>query len=211
MKKTTIITFLIILVLLLPGCSDKKTTKTSTTENITSSEISTISLTEPTSGPVVTYDAKSDSTQASADEPASVSEKESEPSGAKETLTVPDVPETTATEAAIKAPVQTDFVADLKIASSVSQLITVSAVSSSATVIMHEKDSDGIWHQIHTTSGFTGYQGVGSASEGSAYTPEGLYGLSIAFGIQPDPGTGIGNYTQVDNSHYWVDDPASAY
>ena len=41
-------------------------------------------------------------------------------------------------------------------------------------------------------------------------TPEGVYPLTQAFGVAPDPGTDL-PYVQVDASHYWVDDPNSQY
>lgn len=211
MKKTTIITTMIILILILSGCADKKNTGSDPSDFVTpmASDAVSDSLTNSSSSSVSEQASKPDSSA----ESNSVSEKETAPAATKEAVTTPYVPITSEAEPepSSNAPVQTDFVADLKIAASVTQLITVSAVNSSATVIMHEKDADGIWHEIHRTSGYTGYQGVGIAHEGSAFTPEGLYGLSIAFGIQPNPGTGIGNYKQVDSSDYWVDDPNSKY
>lgn len=75
---------------------------------------------------------------------------------------------------------------------------------------MHEKDAGGVWQELLSTNGYVGANGVGSASEGSMTTPEGVYPLTQAFGVAPDPGTDL-PYVQVDASHYWVDDPNSQY
>lgn len=117
------------------------------------------------------------------------------------------------TEAVTEASVQEeplDFVTYMDAAAYTSQLIVVSSYGSSATVTMHQKDGNGVWSQVMSTSGYVGMNGVGQALEGFYYSPAGTYTLSRAFGVSANPGCTIG-YTQVNDSHYWVDDPNSAY
>lgn len=106
--------------------------------------------------------------------------------------------------------VDKDFVSRLKAAQNVNQMIVVSASGSNAIVTMHERDNSGIWHEILATSGFVGSNGVGKASEEDTKTPAGVFTLGSAFGIKDNPGTTL-NYTKVDGSHYWVDDPYSLF
>lgn len=75
---------------------------------------------------------------------------------------------------------------------------------------MYEKGADGIWQEILRTSGYVGSHGVGKASESDTKTPAGCFTLSHAFGVEENPGT-IVSYTQVNESHYWVDDVNSSY
>ena len=103
-----------------------------------------------------------------------------------------------------------DWVAELSVASSHSQLIIVSARGTSATVSMHNKNEDGTWSELLSTSGRIGKNGLGKTAEGDKKTPTGVYGFTTAFGILPNPGCAIG-YTQVDDSYYWVDDSYSQY
>lgn len=117
-----------------------------------------------------------------------------------------------ATDSTSATPIQSsDFVANLNISQNYSQIIVVSANGINATVSMHETDVNGIWSEIMSTSGYVGKNGVGKASESDTKTPAGIYGLSIAFGIQPDPGTALQPYRQVTDSDYWVDDVKSAF
>ena len=46
--------------------------------------------------------------------------------------------------------------------------------------------------------------------EGDGKTPKGLFTLTTAFGIQPDPGSGL-PYRQVTAESYWVDDQNSRF
>lgn len=103
-----------------------------------------------------------------------------------------------------------DFVENLSIATRTNQLIIVSASGTTAKVTMHEKNESGSWTQIMSTSGYVGSQGVGQASESSSRTPAGSFTFGKAFGVNANPGSNY-SYVQVDGSHYWVDDPASAY
>jgi len=102
------------------------------------------------------------------------------------------------------------FVAELEIAKTADQILVVSASGTTAEITMHVKNADGFWYELFFTYGYVGYNGVGTASEGSQTTPKGVYSLTTAFGILQDPGTAL-PYTQVDASHYWVDDPSSRY
>ena len=90
------------------------------------------------------------------------------------------------------------------------QLIIVSANGSRADVSMYVKTSSSSWETIVSANGFVGMEGVGTASEYSSRTPAGIFSLSLAFGVNSNPGTSL-PYTHVDSSHYWVDDPDSTY
>ena len=90
------------------------------------------------------------------------------------------------------------------------QLIIVSANGSRADVSMYVKTSSSSWETIVSAYGFVGIEGVGTASEYSSRTPAGIFSLSLAFGVNNNPGTSL-PYTHVDSSHYWVDDPDSTY
>lgn len=114
------------------------------------------------------------------------------------------------TEGTAQASSQGDWVQSLRIAQSLNQLIVVSTSGSRATVSMHNKNADGTWTEILSTSGFIGRNGLGKTREGDRKTPVGVYGFTSAFGIRPDPGCSLG-YTQVDDSYYWVDDPSSSH
>ena len=102
------------------------------------------------------------------------------------------------------------WVADLDIAETASQIIVVAADGSNAMVSMHNKEDDGTWTEILSTAGKIGKNGIGKTKEGDGKTPTGVYRFMFGFGNMPDPGCGL-NYTQVDDSYYWVDDSDSAY
>lgn len=102
------------------------------------------------------------------------------------------------------------WVADLDVAETANQIIIVAADGSSATVSMHNKAEDGTWTEILNTDGKIGRNGIGKTKEGDGKTPTGVYRFLFGFGNMPDPGCGL-NYTQVDDSYYWVDDSDSAY
>jgi len=102
------------------------------------------------------------------------------------------------------------WVVDLDVAETASQMIVVAADGSDANVSMHIKEKDGIWTEILSTVGKIGRNGMGKTKEGDGKTPTGVYRFLFGFGNMPDPGCGL-NYTQVDDSYYWVDDSDSAY
>ncbi|MCQ2501783.1 MAG: GBS Bsp-like repeat-containing protein, partial [Lachnospiraceae bacterium] len=104
----------------------------------------------------------------------------------------------------------TDMAGSMKVAAENNQLILVSASGTSAQITMLNKNTDGTWFQLLTTSGYVGINGVGPTTEWNGRTPPGVFGFTKAFGILPNPGTAF-QYTQVDSSHYWVDDVNSKY
>ena len=101
-----------------------------------------------------------------------------------------------------------DFASKLDAASDYDRLIVVQCSGTRCTLTMHKKDSDGLMNQILSTSGWIGKNGLGTASEGSSYTPKGIFEPDIALGIKADPGCGI-DYHQVDDSDYWDCDSSS--
>lgn len=105
---------------------------------------------------------------------------------------------------------ETSWVADLDVAEMANQIIVVAADGSNATVSMHNKEEDGAWTEILNTAGKIGRNGIGKTKEGDGKTPTGVYRFMFGFGNMPDPGCGL-NYTQVDDSYYWVDDSESVY
>ena len=98
------------------------------------------------------------------------------------------------------------WVAALPAARGASQLFVVGGVGqTTAWVSLHEKDADGAWHQLMTTPGFIGRDGLGKTREGDGKTPVGVFRFTMAFGISPDPGS-VMPYTQIDENFYWSGD-----
>ena len=95
-----------------------------------------------------------------------------------------------------------------------SQIITVvSKGGSYGELVFWEKDSAGEWFIVDKVSARLGQNGMKAASEVyemDKSTPTGIYSLTEAFGINPDPGSMI-RYRQLDGSEYWVDDVYSEY
>lgn len=114
------------------------------------------------------------------------------------------------TEAPTTELIQDDWVANLGVASSTSQIIIVSASGNTATLSMHNKDENGKWYELLSSHAYLGKNGIGKSREGDNKTPTGIYHFTSAFGINSDPGC-IFPYTQVDSSYYWVDDSSSSY
>lgn len=75
---------------------------------------------------------------------------------------------------------------------------------SSAHLTMYEKTTEG-WTEILSCPAFIGENGMGKAREGDSKTPEGIFGLPIAFGIKDDPGAKI-PYAKVNENLYWCGD-----
>ncbi|ORT99646.1 Choline-binding protein [Anaerovibrio sp. JC8] len=99
-----------------------------------------------------------------------------------------------------------DWVQQLPEAYTSQQLFVVAGVEgTTAWISMHEKNKQGQWHQIMTTPGFIGKQGLGKTREGDGMTPVGTFYFNAAFGIAPDPGCAI-PYQQVDENCYWSGD-----
>lgn len=77
-------------------------------------------------------------------------------------------------------------------------------------VVFAERTQDG-WKCIVDTDGHVGWGGITTnAYDGSLATPEGVYGLGFAFGINENPGTRM-EYRLVDENDYWVGDQNSDY
>ncbi|MFF4685862.1 L,D-transpeptidase family protein [Streptomyces sp. NPDC001307] len=92
------------------------------------------------------------------------------------------------------------------------QLITVKASGSYATVTAWAKGSSGWKAQFSTTAGRVGANGVVAGStrrQGTYTTPTGTYTLTEGFGVEAG-GTSM-PYTQVNSAHWWVEDPQSRY
>ena len=103
-----------------------------------------------------------------------------------------------------------NWVSNLNIAQTHNQLIMVLATGEKAIISMHNKDINGNWEELFSTSGYVGKNGIGKAKEGDMKTPTGVYKFTSAFGIKENPGT-VFDYIQVDDSYYWVDDSNSKY
>lgn len=102
------------------------------------------------------------------------------------------------------------WVANLNAAADAEQLAIVSGThGSNARFSLHEKVNDE-WHEIISCPAFIGKKGWGKTKEGDMKTPKGIYTFTMAFGIKEDPGCQM-EYTQVDDSHYWVGDSSSEY
>lgn len=93
------------------------------------------------------------------------------------------------------------------------QVITVSARGSYATVTAYQF-SRGSWRAVlRTTAARVGTNGVVAASvrrQGTYTTPGGTFTLTQSFGIKPDPGTAV-PYHQVTSHDWWVEDNNSPY
>ena len=94
---------------------------------------------------------------------------------------------------------------------SVTQLFVVAGMGmdkTTATISMHERDSDGSWKQVLSTPGYVGKNGLcldADHAEGCGQTPIGVYKFNKAFGIAADPGCAI-PYVQVTDNTYWSGD-----
>ncbi len=86
------------------------------------------------------------------------------------------------------------------------QVITVQAASSSATTarldLWQRSSLGGFWHAAGPVTAYVGELGIGRASEGSARTPAGVFGLTEAFGNQPSNGTRL-PYFQASRADWW--------
>nr|WSW67407.1 L,D-transpeptidase family protein [Streptomyces sp. NBC_00995] len=92
------------------------------------------------------------------------------------------------------------------------QVITVRAGGSYATVTAWQKGASGWKSQFSTTAGRVGSNGVtnGSTRRQNTYTtPSGTYTLTEGFGVRSG-GTAM-PYTVVNSGHWWVEDPESRF
>ena len=104
-----------------------------------------------------------------------------------------------------------DWISSLEQAETAQQLFVVAGIGeTTAYISMHEKDGNGIWHQVMTTPGYIGKYGLGKTKEGDAKTPVGTFEFNYAFGIAEDPGCAI-EYHQVDENDYWSGDQRDGY
>ncbi|MER7174560.1 L,D-transpeptidase family protein [Streptomyces mesophilus] len=92
------------------------------------------------------------------------------------------------------------------------QLITVEAGGSYATVTAWAKGAAGWKSVLSTRAGRVGSKGVVPGStrrQGTYTTPGGTYTLTEGFGLEPG-GTSM-PYTRVNSTHWWVQDPESKF
>ncbi|MFR1651513.1 MAG: L,D-transpeptidase family protein [Lachnospira eligens] len=200
MKKTIILTLLLITALVANGCGNKKNVSDNQTVKETASSViqqETVRLsTQETTTEQMSSEQITDSETAL---------EETKTSAGVETADYSQVSDETAPQVA--EPDNNSFAAGYAAASQYSQLVIVQSNGTNATVTMHELQ-DGVWTEILRTDGFVGSNGVGEASEFTSATPQGTFPLYFAFGINPDPGTKV-PYLQVDEYDYWVGDSSS--
>lgn len=199
-KKTIILTLLLITALVANGCGNKKNVSDNQTVKETASSViqqETVRLsTQETTTEQMSSEQITDSETAL---------EETKTSAGVETADYSQVSDETAPQVA--EPDNNSFAAGYAAASQYSQLVIVQSNGTNATVTMHELQ-DGVWTEILRTDGFVGSNGVGEASEFTSATPQGTFPLYFAFGINPDPGTKV-PYLQVDEYDYWVGDSSS--
>ena len=100
--------------------------------------------------------------------------------------------------------------AELDCANQTDQIVLVDYQGGSrANVSFHEK-VNGLWTQLYATEGYVGAKGIGKTREGDQKTPSGTYNLTMAFGIQSDPGANL-PYVKVTQYHYWCGTSGSEY
>ncbi|WP_317452951.1 LysM peptidoglycan-binding domain-containing protein [Streptomyces sp. CBMA29] len=93
------------------------------------------------------------------------------------------------------------------------QVITVRASGSHATVTLWQKTSKGWQKQTSTTGARIGSHGITNGAtrkQGTDTTPTGTYTITRGFGLGANPGTKM-PYHQVTAHDWWVEDPTSAY
>ena len=93
------------------------------------------------------------------------------------------------------------------------QVITVKASGSHATVTLWTKSSTG-WRKVTATTGARiGSHGItngATRTQGTDTTPTGTYTITRGFGVGANPGTTM-PYHQVTTHDWWVEDPTSPY
>lgn len=100
-------------------------------------------------------------------------------------------------------------IAQLEVAKYTDQIMIVAVSSDGARLCLYEKESKA-WQLVLETEAIIGKNGLGKTKEGDGKTPIGVFLFVEAFGILENPGTKMA-YTQVNESHYWVDDSSSNY
>ena len=206
MKKTIVLTLLLITALAVNGCGNKK--------NVTDmkDKETTISAVQQETTQLSTQETKQSDTQETTTGMTMDSETQQEET-TEESKTVVAVevtdssPTTYETVPQAAEPDNNSFASGYAAASQYSQPVIVQSNGTRATVTMHELQN-GVWTEILRTDGFVGSKGVGEASEFTSATPQGTFPLYFAFGINPNPGTKV-PYLQVDEYDYWVGDSSS--
>ena len=89
--------------------------------------------------------------------------------------------------------------------SKVRQLVFVRYTGGTSAVVELYKKVSGNWKLALSCSGEVGLEGIGTASEYRAVTPQGVYNLTSGFGISPNPGAKM-KYVQVNEYMYWCSD-----
>ncbi|MBQ9406844.1 MAG: L,D-transpeptidase family protein [Desulfovibrio sp.] len=99
-------------------------------------------------------------------------------------------------------------VTGIKAARNASQLIVVLArEGTEARLAFYEKQGQA-WREVFQADAYVGRNGLGKEKDGDGKTPVGVFPITLAFGLAPDPGCALG-YTKIDESHYWVGDSRS--
>lgn len=207
-KKTIILTLLLITALAANGCGNKKNVTDMKDKETTASAV------QQETTQLSTQETKQSDTQEITPEHTMNSEtQQEETTEESKTVVAAEVtdssPTTYETVPQAAEPDNNSFAAGYAAASQYSQLVIVQSNGTNATVTMHELQN-GVWTEILRTDGFVGSNGVGEASEFTSATPQGTFPLYFAFGINPDPGTKV-PYLQVDEYDYWVGDSSSPF
>lgn len=91
----------------------------------------------------------------------------------------------------------------------VSQIIFIKYIEKySAKAMLYEKqviNNRHSWIKTLECPSFVGKNGINKTKEGDKKTPTGDFGIIMAFGIKPNPGTTL-NYLQINNNHYCCND-----
>lgn len=106
-------------------------------------------------------------------------------------------------EEPVPSPAWAQTVADMTGAKQV--VIVAAKEGSEADFTMHEKGEDGSWHVLVSAPAIIGKNGLGKTQVGDKKTPQGVYTLGFAFGINDDPGCYIA-YHRVTDFDYWSGD-----
>lgn len=91
------------------------------------------------------------------------------------------------------------------------QVVLVDALGSAATIRACERSGSRYVLALGPFAGHVGRNGVSSAKrEGDLRTPAGVFALRSGFGVNGNPGLGVGSWLRVDARDVWVDDSGSA-
>jgi L,D-peptidoglycan transpeptidase YkuD (ErfK/YbiS/YcfS/YnhG family) len=108
--------------------------------------------------------------------------------------------------AAVAPAVAPRMAAPAEAAGQPNQVITVQAATSSSTTarleLWQRSSLGGFWRAAGPVTAYVGSRGVGPTSEGMRRTPAGVFGLTQAFGNQPNNGTRL-PYFQAGRNDWW--------